>query len=93
MSNLLVVSGASRGLGRAIAIAFANSTALHSNEPLHAVLLGRNMDGLDETALSMTRAGPSELQTTKQLDLGNHASLEATVGHTLRRHVVQVQTP
>ena len=90
MSTLLFVSGASRGLGRAIAVAFARSpslpqTNLHGGTAacLKVVLLARSKEGLVETQSQMEHAIDNtnrkvQLNVQKeQVDLSDLETLES----------------
>jgi len=78
--TLLVVTGASRGLGRAIAIAFASSTQIPS---LRALLVARSADDLAETAALMRDAAEqssTEIDVSYVVaDLSKLSSLELTI--------------
>lgn len=83
-----MVSGASRGLGRAIAIAFAKSPLLPSEVPMEAVLLARSkIGGLDETGKTMKAVRTANLATHKYaVDLGNLDILEQKMNPIFERH-------
>ena len=88
MSTLLMVSGASRGLGRAISIAFAQSPRLQADVPMVAVLLARSkVGGLDGTEKEMQLARPSNLTIHGySVDLGNLDTLEQQVEPIFEKH-------
>lgn len=92
MSTFLMVSGASRGLGRAIAVEFARSSLLPRQESMEAVLLARSMvGGLDETenAMHSVRGGSNNSNLTVHrysVDLGKLDTLEHNVGQILDEH-------
>lgn len=73
MTNLLLVSGASRGLGRAIALSFARSPSFKS---LKAVLLARSSEGLAETKSQMEALRSSISVRVHSVDLSDLESLE-----------------
>ena len=79
MSTLLFVSGASRGLGRAIALACAETPALQ-HAKLRAVLLARSSDGLLETERQMRRIRPTNLDVRREtVDLSDLDTLEECI--------------
>eukprot|EP01041_Mallomonas_annulata_P013799 gene13799-29342_t len=74
--NFLVVTGASKGLGKAIALAFAKST----KNPLHVVLTGRSGDGLEaiRTALMSARESHETVCELMPADLSDLKTLPTT---------------
>lgn len=60
--TLLIVTGASRGLGRAIGVAFASSP---STEHLFCLLVARSESGLEETASLMREAAAAAANNSK----------------------------
>mmetsp|Transcript_25665 Transcript_25665/g.37791 ORF Transcript_25665/g.37791 Transcript_25665/m.37791 type:complete len:262 (-) Transcript_25665:270-1055(-) len=79
MSTLLLVSGASRGLGRAISLQFARSKLLF-NSPLRAVLLARGRIGLKETETQMREMRQHDLFIRKEMvDLSALETLEEII--------------
>lgn len=84
MSTLLMVSGASRGLGRAIATAFAESPLLPTSVTVEAVLLARS--DLSETTRSMKASRPSWRIYEYSVDLGNLDTLEESMKPIFDRH-------
>ena len=81
-------AGASRGPGKAIALAFAESSLLPKDQLLEAVLVARTKKGgLERTAEAMTAARPANLEVhTYSVDLGNLTTLEDQLGSILERH-------
>jgi sepiapterin reductase len=101
MSILLFVSGASRGLGRSIAVSFCRSP-LTQDAPLRAVLLARSREGLQETASQMRAArgsmdSDSDMDTDMDMDitnctvdLGNLNTLEDTIERVLQQQSIGI---
>lgn len=87
-STLLMVSGASRGLGRAIATAFATSPLLSANDDtvVEAVLLARS--SMTETRRVMQAARPAWHIHEYSIDLSNLETLQENVDPILDRHAV-----
>jgi sepiapterin reductase len=87
---LLVVTGASRGLGRAIAKAFCSSHALtypdNTEKITHirAILVARSLNGLQETETEILQNGNDDT-TAVQIECSKHAvdlgNLETLDGH------------
>lgn len=78
MSTLLMVSGASRGLGRALSVAFCQSPLISQDEPMEAVLLARS--SVAQTSNEMKRARPNNLNVHgHSVDLANLDTLETDV--------------
>jgi NAD(P)-dependent dehydrogenase (short-subunit alcohol dehydrogenase family) len=71
--RLALITGASRGIGRAVAVGFAKAGA-------HVILLARTVGGLEEADDEVRAAGGSA--TLVPLDLAKHDKLDA-VGPTL----------
>ena len=74
MSTLVVVSGASKGFGRALALAWV----LQTRSPLHVRLVGRDEVGLQETKRVLEEkavGGRSLVVETLMLDLGEVGAL------------------
>ena len=91
MSALLIVSGASRGLGQAIAIAFCRSPLLCDRQTLQAVLLARSP--VDETANAMKTARPLNLHVHGySVDLANLETLESQLVPILNQHMLPFDT-
>ena len=63
--TLLIVTGASRGLGRAIGVAFASSP---STKRLFCLLVARSENGLEETA-SLMREAAAAAENNSKLDI------------------------
>jgi sepiapterin reductase len=83
-NTLLVVTGASRGLGRAISIAFANPKWKSEISALRAVLIGRNQVGLNDTkGLMMAEATVPLSVSCHCLDLANLDNLEISFDSVL----------
>lgn len=78
--TLLVITGASRGLGRAIGVAFASSSSIPS---IRAILVARSEDDLAETSSLMREAAAqssNEIEVSCILaDLSDLDTLEQTV--------------
>ena len=56
-SILVIITGASRGIGRSCAISFATFASTHKNvKKIHLCLLARNVDGLEETVKLVEQA-------------------------------------
>lgn len=66
--KVALVTGASRGIGRAVAISLAN-------EGYHLILTGRDMDALRETATQLKPAG--ETAEIYRLDVSSETSVDA----------------
>mmetsp|Transcript_28465 Transcript_28465/g.43479 ORF Transcript_28465/g.43479 Transcript_28465/m.43479 type:complete len:305 (+) Transcript_28465:206-1120(+) len=79
MSTLLVVTGASCGLGRAIAVQFCRSLSV--KESLRAVLLSRSRDQLRETETEMKQYQNAETFSVRSeaVDLSALSTLEKTI--------------
>lgn len=78
MGKVIIVSGASRGLGRAIVVSFAKSFPC----PVFFILLGRDADGLNRTE-QLIRAARPGLKSNFELvvcDLSNLLCLQSTFG-------------
>ena len=73
--TLLVITGASRGFGRAVAQAFAETTGV-----THCCLLARSREGLAVTRQLMP---PETTTSTHCLDLGNLDTLDAQLDEVL----------
>lgn len=65
-NTLLVVTGASRGLGRAIGVAFASSSSI---KHLRCLLVARSERGLEETASLMREAAAAARKSSDAFDL------------------------
>ena len=65
-NTLLVVTGASRGLGRAIGVAFASSSSI---KHLRCLLVARSERGLEETASLMREAAAAARKSSDVFDL------------------------
>ena len=88
MSTLLLVSGASRGLGRAIALACARTPSLRDTA-LRAILVARSDDGLLETEKQMRQLRPMNLDVRREvLDLSNLESLEQSMDPILEQEAL-----
>ena len=75
---LLVVTGASRGLGRAIAVAFNQQPASY----IKTILLARSMDGLEETRKLILSGKQDNTQndvTLHTVDMGDLESLNQCI--------------
>ena len=91
MSTVLMVSGASRGLGQAISVAFCRSPLLSDRQPLQAVLLSRSP--VDETVNAMKSARPLNLHVHGySVDLANLETLESQVEPILKQHMIPSET-
>lgn len=87
MATLLFVTGASRGLGRAIAVEFCKTPLLLASEPLEAILLARHVQGLNETKHAMETERSKKLKVySYSVDLGNLETLEAQIKPIMDRH-------
>ena len=74
-----VITGASKGLGRAIAVSLANKDRLFNKHMSGSVmvLVARKKDGLEETAAIVKKANCDDLHVrVVQADLGNITKLE-----------------
>jgi tocopherol cyclase len=77
--TLLVVTGASRGLGRCIAEAFFEESASEeqpAHNVVHCCLVARNLQGLNDTAAVLRSLQPSTDVTVHEIDLGDLGHLE-----------------
>lgn len=85
----IVITGASRGLGRAIAVAFAKcmsslSSSASSSSLLRIVLVARNHDGLRETEQAVRTVSDGRVVVhCCSIDLGNLETLETQVENEL----------
>lgn len=66
--NLLIVTGASRGIGQACAVAFAKHPTLRKN--LHVCLIARSIDGLNQTSDWISTESTTTTTTEPSGDLG-----------------------
>jgi len=73
MITFIVVTGASRGLGKAIAVSFAKAI----KNPLHIVLTGRNNDGLQNTRNEVLSSRSDAICDVVCADLSQLSSLQA----------------
>eukprot|EP00301_Raphidiophrys_heterophryoidea_P002813 c1129_g1_i1.p1 GENE.c1129_g1_i1~~c1129_g1_i1.p1 ORF type:complete len:268 (-),score=31.31 c1129_g1_i1:120-923(-) len=73
MTVTVVVTGASRGFGRAVSIAFCEALSL---EQIRLILIGRNHEGLLETARSVRRSNPKIICLPLICDLFTHDGIE-----------------
>lgn len=75
MRNLIVITGASRGIGRACALAFGKDARFDRN---HIALIARNLEGLIETEEQILRyVGEIDVSISKHSsDLANMDTLE-----------------
>ena len=86
--TLLIVTGASRGLGRAIGVAFASSP---STKHLFCLLVARSESGLEETASLMREAAAAAANNSKLdiscmvADLSDMDTLEKNVEDMFQR--------
>jgi len=71
--SLLLVTGASRGLGRAFALEAANSLSLS-----HIALISRDKDGLHETQHAVSSQSPSVAASVHVVDFAEIDTLEAS---------------
>jgi sepiapterin reductase len=78
MRNLVIITGASRGIGRACALAFGKEVTF---DPLHVALVARNWEGLTETERQVrTVSGAKHMTISKHsCDLSNLDTLEDNV--------------
>jgi len=82
-----MVTGASRGLGRAISVAFCKSSLLSDSHPLEAVLLSRSRP--DDTVHEMKTARSTNLQVhAYSVDLANLTKLETEMNPILKHHTL-----
>lgn len=87
-STLLIITGASRGLGRAIGVAFASSP---STKHLCCLLVARSESGLEETASLMREAAAAAANNSKLdiscmvADLSDMDTLEKKVEDMFKR--------
>ena len=80
---LLIVTGASRGLGKSIALQFCSEAALRDFSHIEIVLIARNQAQLDDTREEILRLASSKhfsaLVSCHALDLGDLTELETRV--------------
>ena len=82
-----LITGASKGLGRAIAVSFAKTDGLFSQHVNGSVmvLVARNKDDLDETAALIKRSSCTNLQVRVfPADLGDMTALEEAIDRLLQ---------
>jgi sepiapterin reductase len=85
MSTLLMVSGASRGLGRAMSVAFCRSPLLTEANTLEAILLARSP--VEDTVTEMKATRSCNLHVHEySVDLANLSTIENDVDGILERH-------
>jgi 3-oxoacyl-[acyl-carrier protein] reductase len=73
-----VITGASRGIGRAVAIEFARRGA-------DVALIGRDVNALEETAQACANARPGAVAELYQGDVADRAAIERIVGEVVTR--------
>ena len=83
--NLAIITGASKGLGRAISEAFATSFY-----PAHFILLSRNIDGLHETEQVLARVLGSTF-SSHSIDFSDLDHLDANLDAVFKE--VNYSTP
>ncbi|KAJ3417279.1 hypothetical protein HDV05_005735 [Chytridiales sp. JEL 0842] len=69
MSSLFIITGASRGFGRSIAQAIASQD--HHDQASEIMLLGRNMQGLQETERIVQKLNPTLKTSTHTVDFSS----------------------
>ena len=75
---LYIITGASRGFGRALALAAAADALTHGHASPAFVLLARDAAGLAATGAAVASAAPAARVATVAADLGDLPSLDAT---------------
>ena len=78
----VIITGASRGFGQAIALAFAKSTNLGAK---HYILTGRNLDGLKNTQALILQTDNHATFSTESLNLSDASTLQHSV-NTILKH-------
>ncbi len=78
-ARVAVVTGASRGIGRAVAVDLARSGA-------DLALFGRDTAALDETAAAVRAARAQTKLTRHAVDAASEAATAAAIGDVLREH-------
>ena len=73
-----IVTGASRGIGRAIAVEFARSGA-------DVALVGRDVAALEETAAACAKRAPARSRRVYLGDVTDQAAMERVVGEVVER--------
>ena len=87
MSTLVVITGASRGIGRSATVAFAKDPRINK---LWLCLIARKEDGLSQTkTMVQDAAGPEkEIETSiHSIDLSDLDNLESDVEKVFRQHL------
>jgi len=72
--SLAIITGASRGIGRAIAIALAEESRVR-DDALHLVLLARSIEKLNETATLVNTIDSEVTTSCHEIDLSNMVTL------------------
>jgi len=94
MSNigLLVVTGSSRGIGKAFATAFASTQWLPDITELEVSLIARSHDGLSDTKTQVLKHAPPSVAvkvSCSAIDLADMSSLESNVKNVFSSHTSQ----
>ena len=72
--SLAIITGASRGIGRAIAFALAEESRVR-DDTLHMVLLARSIEKLNETATLVNTIDTEVTTSCHEIDLSNMVTL------------------
>ncbi len=92
MSTLVIITGASRGIGRSAAIAFASDPRI---QKLSLCLIARNEDGLFQTKAMVHHVKPAnEIDTkTYSIDLSDLSCLESSMETVFRKQLESDVSP
>ncbi|MEI8033310.1 MAG: SDR family oxidoreductase [Chlorobiaceae bacterium] len=84
MKKIIMITGAGKGIGRAIALDFAKAARSHGSFEVHLVLASRTLSDLESIAEECRTygAGVDAIQT----DIADSAAVSLLVDETLRRH-------
>jgi short-subunit dehydrogenase len=84
MKHLVIITGASRGYGKALALSYTKYFANSSTSPaLSFILTGRSTEELTQTQLEVQAISSSVAVTTKYTDLNDLSNLSATMSSIL----------
>lgn len=72
--SLAIITGASRGIGRAIALALAEESRVR-DDALHLVLLARSIEKLNETATLVNNIDSEVTTSCHEIDLSDMVTL------------------